>query len=135
MSLSCCFRAKEGVLGQKGCFKGKNAQQAATLPISGHRENRYVLAALKGSRRLHSLPVVVDPVLEEYTSGIVPQEQAIAVKDAYRAARITQAQAATMLGLSRPHLASRARQGPQGPLRHVVGAAPRSSARLVAGGP
>ncbi len=38
----------------------------------------------------------------DYAGGIVPQELRIAVKDAYRAAQITQAQAATLLGLSRP---------------------------------
>ncbi len=43
----------------------------------------------------------------DYAGGIVPQELRIAVKDAYRAAQITQAQAATLLGLSRPHLAGR----------------------------
>ncbi len=42
----------------------------------------------------------------DYTGGIVPQELRIAVKDAYKSAGITQAQAATMLGLSRPHLAN-----------------------------
>ncbi len=36
----------------------------------------------------------------------MPQELRIAVKDAYRVAQITQAQAATLLGLSRPHLAN-----------------------------
>ena len=50
--------------------------------------------------------VALDVVLEEYTGGIVPEELAIAVKDAYQAAGITQGQAATMLGLSRPHLAN-----------------------------
>ncbi len=49
----------------------------------------------------------LETVLADYAGGIVPQELRIAVKDAYRAAQITQAQAATLLGLSRPHLAGR----------------------------
>ncbi len=49
----------------------------------------------------------LDAVLADYAGGIVPQELRIAVRDAYRAAQITQAQAAKMLGLSRPHLAGR----------------------------
>ncbi len=44
----------------------------------------------------------VDGALSEYTAGIVPEGLRIAIRDAYQAARITQGQAATMLGLSRP---------------------------------
>ncbi len=48
----------------------------------------------------------LEEVLSEYTRGPVPEELSLAVRDAYRAAHITQAQAAKLLGLSRPHLAN-----------------------------
>jgi len=48
----------------------------------------------------------VETELADYTGGIVPEEVRYAVRAAYRAAGITQEQAATLLGLSRPQLAN-----------------------------
>ncbi len=48
----------------------------------------------------------LETVLAEYAGGIVPPELRLAIKDAYQAAQITQAQTAKLLGLSRPHLAN-----------------------------
>jgi len=47
--------------------------------------------------------VTEDP---EYTSGIMPVDMRLAIRDAYQDAGITQDQAAQRLGLSRPHLAN-----------------------------
>ena len=47
-----------------------------------------------------------EPDPAEYSSGIMPEEMRIAIRDAYQDAGITQDQAAELLGLSRPHLAN-----------------------------
>ncbi len=51
-------------------------------------------------------PAPIEEALAEYTGGIVPEKMRLAIRDAYQSAGITQAQVATMLGLSRPHLAN-----------------------------
>ncbi len=65
----------------------------------------------------------------DYAGGIVPQELRIAVKDAYRAAQITQTQAAKMLGLSQPHLSNAlaGRYPLSGEIRAGTGEAVRST--------
>jgi len=47
-----------------------------------------------------------EPEPAEYSSGIMPKDISIAIRDAYQDAGITQDRAAEMLGLSRPHLAN-----------------------------
>ena len=65
---------------------------------------------VEGKKNVVSTPAPhfddLEAVLADFAGGIVPEEVRIVVRDAYRAAGITQEQAATLLGLSRPQLAN-----------------------------
>jgi len=77
-----------------------SADAAANDPLTDHME----LVANRAST--HFTDSAARAAAAEYTGGIVPEAMRIEIRDAYQTAGITQAQAAEMLGLSRPHLAN-----------------------------
>ena len=76
------------------------ASNGALAPHLDTTEDPVVVA--QACAFVNSVPVDV----AEYTGGIVPEEMGLEIRDAYQTAGITQAQAAELLGLSRPHLAN-----------------------------
>ncbi len=89
--------------------------ELATIEINTDSEPLYSAdSAAKGALAHHMGPAAkdasthhLDPAAStEYTGGIVPEAMRLEIRDAYQTAGITQAQAAELLGLSRPHLAN-----------------------------